>query len=145
MSCQCGPPCDGWRKCHAASGSTLSYTAAGSCVIDANQAGNATYWPAQARLTITVKLAQSITPISTEPPGPGTAGASATLSATASSGLSVVFSVDPASGPGVCTVAGSTVSYTAAGSCVIDANQAGNATYLAAPQVQLTIQVGILT
>jgi hypothetical protein len=41
----------------------------------------------------------------------------------------------------VCTVSGSTVSYAAAGSCVIDANQAGNATYAAAPQVQQTIKV----
>lgn len=34
-----------------------------------------------------------------------------------------------------------TVSYTAAGSCVIDANQAGNGTYAAASQAQLTIKV----
>jgi hypothetical protein len=33
------------------------------------------------------------------------------------------------------------VNYLAAGSCVIDANQAGNATYAAAPQVQQTIPV----
>jgi hypothetical protein len=33
------------------------------------------------------------------------------------------------------------VSYTAAGSCVIDANQAGNGTYAAASQAQLTIKV----
>ena len=52
-----------------------------------------------------------------------------------------MFSVDPASGPKVCTVSGSTVTYTAAGTCVIDANQAGNATYAAAPQVQRTITV----
>jgi hypothetical protein len=42
----------------------------------------------------------------------------------------VVFTVDSSSGAGVCTVSGTngvTVSYTGAGSCVIDANQAGNA------------------
>jgi len=39
----------------------------------------------------------------------------------------VVFSVDASSGAGVCTVSGDTVSYAAAGSCVIDANQAGTA------------------
>jgi hypothetical protein len=47
----------------------------------------------------------------------------------------VVFTVDASSGAGVCSVSGTdgtTVSYTAAGSCVIDANQAGNANYLAA-------------
>ena len=36
---------------------------------------------------------------------------------------------------------GATVNYTGAGSCVIDANEAGSADYLAAPQVQQTIQV----
>jgi len=36
---------------------------------------------------------------------------------------------------------GTTVSYLAAGSCVIDANQAGDASYSAAPQVTQTIAV----
>jgi hypothetical protein len=35
----------------------------------------------------------------------------------------------------------STVTYLAAGSCVVDANQAGNAKYAAAPEVQRTIKV----
>jgi hypothetical protein len=46
------------------------------------------------------------------------------------SGNPVVFSADPSSGTGACTVSGtngSTVDYTGAGSCVIDANQVGNA------------------
>ena len=80
--------------------------------------------------------------ISFTAPASGTAGGSAALSATGGgSGNPVVFSVDPSSGPGVCTVSGTTVTYTAAGSCVIDANQAGNARYAAAPQVQRTITV----
>ncbi len=79
--------------------------------------------------------------ISFTAPASATAGGSVTLAAKGGgSGNPVVFSVDPASGPGVCTVSGSTVSYTAAGTCVIDATQAGNATYWAA-QAQLTIQV----
>jgi hypothetical protein len=36
------------------SGSTVTYTAAGSCVIDASQPGNGTYAAAQAKQTITV-------------------------------------------------------------------------------------------
>jgi hypothetical protein len=121
------------------SGATVTYTAAGSCVIDASQAGNATYAAApQARQTITITgKPQSITLTA---PASGTVGGSATLPATASSGLAVALTVDnpPA---GVCTLSGSTVTYTAAGSCVIDASQAGNATYAAAPQVQRTITV----
>ena len=79
-------------------------------------------------------------------PGPGVVGQSATLTATGGpSGQPVVFSVDPASGTGVCSVSGSngsTVNYLAPGTCVIDANQAGNTSYTAAPQVQQTITVG---
>jgi hypothetical protein len=57
------------------------------------------------------------------------------------SGNPVVLSVDPASGPGVCMASGSVVIYALEGLCVIDANQAGNATYAAAPQVQQMITV----
>ena len=126
------------------SGTTVTYTAAGNCVIDANQAGTGTYAAApQVQQTITVSSGQKLSQsISFTAPASGTAGGSATLSATGGgSGNPVVFSVDPASGPGVCTVSGTTVTYTAAGNCVIDANQAGTGTYAAAPQVQQTITV----
>jgi hypothetical protein len=123
------------------SGSTVTYTAAGSCVVDANQVGNRKYAAApQVQRTITVNgISQSI---SFTAPASGTAGGSAALSATGGgSGNPVVFSVGASSGPQVCTVSGSTVTYTAAGSCVVDANQAGNRKYAAAPQVQRTITV----
>jgi hypothetical protein len=55
------------------------------------------------------------------------------LSATGGPGNPVVFS-----GSGACTVSGTTVTYTAAGRCVIDANQAGTTDYQAAPQAQQT-------
>ena len=85
------------------------------------------------------KPAQSIT---FAVPASAAAGGSAALSATGGgSGNPVVFTVDPASGPGACTVSGTTVTYAAIGTCVIDANQAGNGHYAAAPQVQRTITV----
>jgi serine/threonine protein kinase len=124
----------------AVSGNTVTFSAAGTCIIDANQAGNATYAAApqaQQKITVTGKP-QSITFTA---PGSGTVGVPLTLSATASSGLKVAFSVDPASDAGVCTVSGNTVTFSAAGTCVMDANQAGNATYAAAPPVQQTIKV----
>ena len=128
-----------------ANGATVNYAAAGSCVIDANQAGGAGYTAAPTvTQTITVGQAgpasQSIV---FTPPATGTVGGSAVLSATGGgSGNPVVFSVDGSSGSGVCSVSGSTVSYLAAGSCVIDANQAGNASYTAAQTVIQTITVG---
>ena len=133
-------PASGRGVC-TVSGTTVTYTAAGSCVIDANQVGTASYAAApQVQRTITVTgMSQSI---SFTAPASGVAGGSAHLSATGGgSGNPVVFSVAPASGPGVCTVSGTTVTYTAAGSCVIDANQAGTASYAAAPQVQQAITV----
>ena len=90
--------------------------------------------------------ASGVQSISFGAPASGQVGGSATLSATGgSSGKPVVFSVDPATATGVCSVSGTngvTVSYTGAGSCVIDANQAGNSLWQAAPQVTQVIAVG---
>jgi hypothetical protein len=122
------------------SGSTVTYASAGSCVIDANQAGNGTY-AAAPQVQQTIAVAGKPQSITFTAPSSGTVGVPVTLSATASSGLKVAFSVDPTSDVGVCTVSGSTVTYASAGSCVIDANQAGNATYAPAPQVKQTITV----
>jgi hypothetical protein len=125
-------------------GSTVNYQTAGSCVIDANQAGSASY-SAAPQVTGTITVNQASQSISFTPSAGGTAGGSAALTATGGgSGNPVVFSVDPSSGAGVCTVSGtngSTVNYLTAGSCVIDANQAGNASYSAASQVTGTITV----
>jgi hypothetical protein len=59
------------------------------------------------------------------------------LSATASSGLTVAFSVT--SGP--CSISGTTVTITGAGSCVIAATQGGDANYSAATAVSRTLAV----
>jgi hypothetical protein len=83
--------------------------------------------------------------ITLTPPTSGIVGGSATLSATGGgSGNAVVFSLDPASGPGVCAVSGpdgATLDYLVPGTCVVDADQAGNATYAAAPTVNASITV----
>ena len=57
------------------------------------------------------------------------------------SGKPVTFSIDPASGAGVCSVSGSTVSFTGAGECLVDADQAATQDYLAAPTRQQEINV----
>ena len=43
--------------------------------------------------------------------------------------------------PSICTITAGVVTFTGAGTCTIDANQAGNGTYAAAPQVQQTVEV----
>jgi large repetitive protein len=60
------------------------------------------------------------------------------------SGNPVTFSIDPSSTSG-CSISSTTVSFPRpAGTCVIDANQAGNGTYAAAPQVQQAFTVSVL-
>jgi hypothetical protein len=84
--------------------------------------------------------AQTITFTSTAPVAKTAGGTTYTPTATASpSGLPVTFTTD-ASSTG-CTIASGVVSFTAVGTCVIDANQAGSALYTAAPQVQQSIPV----
>ena len=78
-------------------------------------------------------------------PTSGVKGGSVTLSATGGgSDNPVVYKIDSTSGSGVCSVSGTngkTLSYTGIGTCVVDANQAGNSGYSAAPQVQDTFSV----
>jgi hypothetical protein len=125
------------------SGSTVSFIGTGTCVIDANQAGNANYNAApQAQQSFAVaKGSQTISYTSTAPVGAAVGGPTYTVTATATSGLPVTFTIDP-SASAVCTISGSTVSFIGAGTCVIDANQAGNANYNAAPQAQQSFAVG---
>ena len=64
------------------------------------------------------------------------------LSATATSGLTVAFT---SATTGVCTVSGTAVTFVGPGICTINANQAGNGTYAAAPQVQRSFAIAYLT
>ena len=92
--------------------------------------------------SVVVDVSQGTQTISFTAPARGTAGGSTTLSASGgASANAVVFSLDPSSEAGACTLPGDTVRYTRAGNCVIDANEAANADYPAAPQVTQTILV----
>ena len=61
-----------------------------------------------------------------------------TLTASASSGLAVSFT---SATTGVCTVSGTTLMLVTTGTCTINADQAGNANYTAAPQVSRSFTV----
>ena len=108
----------------------MGYTAAGNCVIDANQAGNANYAAAsQVEQTIVVagtKANQTITFAGL--PNKTLAQSPVSVSATASSGLAVTFSSATSS---VCSAGdnGASITLVKAGTCTVEANQAGNATY----------------
>ncbi|MBI5936822.1 MAG: fibronectin type III domain-containing protein [Betaproteobacteria bacterium] len=85
--------------------------------------------------SITPKANQTIT---FNNPGAQNFGTSPTLSATASSGLTVAFT---SATTGVCTVSGTTLTTVTAGTCTINANQAGDSTRNAAPQVQQSFTI----
>ena len=120
------------------SGSTVHIVAVGTCTIKADQAGNSTYnaAPSVSRSFSVTKVSQTITFGSLADKTLGDADFS--VSATASSGLAVTFSSTTTS---VCTVSGSTVHLVAVGTCTIKADQAGNATYSAAPSVSRSFSV----
>jgi PKD repeat protein len=117
------------------SGATVSFVGPGTCTIDANQAGDADFGAApQMQQSFAVgKGSQTITFTSATPGSATVGGTPYTVTATASSGLPVSFS---SATPSVCSLSGSTVSFLAVGMCTIDANQAGNSNYDAAPQAQ---------
>ena len=125
-------------------GTTLNYTAVGVCAVDANQAGNSSYNPApQVQQSVAIgKGSQTITFTSAAPSSAVVGGSTYIVTATGgASGLPVTFSIDAAA-TSVCSLAGSTVSFIGAGSCVVDGNQAGDVNYVAAPQAQQSVTVG---
>jgi RHS repeat-associated protein len=118
------------------SGTTATFVAAGTCTINAVQAGNTAYNSASLARSFTVARAnQTITfgAIASQP-----FGTPITLSATSSSGLTVTFTSVTT---GFCTVSGTTVTPVAVGTCTINANQSGNVTYNPATQVQQSFSI----
>jgi hypothetical protein len=109
---------------------TVTLTGAGTCTVTAHQSGNDQYdaAPDAAQAFSVAKVNQTITfdPLADKK----SSDAPFTLTASASSALTVTFT---AAGP--CTVQSNIVTLTGAGTCTITARQAGNANYNAAPDV----------
>jgi large repetitive protein len=119
-------------------GATVTLVAAGTCTIQATQAGNA-FYTAAPPINQSFNVTQGSQTITFAAPANQTLGSAPfTLSATASSGLTVSFT---SSTTRICTVSGMTVTLVAAGTCTIQATQAGNATYAAAPAVNQSFTV----
>ncbi|HTU77850.1 MAG TPA: S8 family serine peptidase [Solirubrobacteraceae bacterium] len=85
------------------------------------------------------KKPQQVEISSSAPTSASVGGLAYTVVASASSGLAVSVSSGT---PSVCSVTGATVSFTAVGTCTVDADQAGDAEYQSAPQVQQSFPVG---
>jgi hypothetical protein len=116
---------------------TVTLTGAGTVVLQASQAAAGNYAAATQNASFPVAAAaQTIT--FAAPPSPVNYGtAPVSLSATASSGLAVTFSV--LSGPA--SISGSALTITGAGTVVVAADQPGNSNFAAAAEVTHSITV----
>ena len=108
----------------------------GACKVDANQAGDANYAAAtQAQQSATSSLLPQTITFTKSPPSSRHVGDTFTVAATGgASGNPVTFSKGASSTSG-CTVNSSTgrITFNApAGTCIVDANQAGDASYAVA-------------
>lgn len=124
------------------SGSAATVLSAGTCTINANQAGDAAFLAApQAQQSVVISPAAQVISF-TDPSDIANFVPNQTfpLVATATSGLPVTFSSDT---PAICSVLGTTATVLGAGSCKIDANQAGNSNFQAAPPVSQFVQIGL--
>ena len=121
-------------------GNNVTLVAAGTCTVRASQTGDANFYAApNVDQSFAVRTAQTISfevlsnrQLGTPP---------FTVGATASSGLPVSFSSQTTN---VCTVSGSTVTLVTTGDCTLRANQAGDATYAPAPNVDQSFSVTVL-
>jgi hypothetical protein len=119
-------------------GAFVLFTGVGNCTVDANEAGTGTNAAApQVQQSFSVGPgSQTITFTSSPPSNAVVGGSPYTPAATGgASGNPVIFTVDGSS-EGVCAFSGKPVYFIGVGTCTLDANQAGNANYLAATQVQ---------
>ena len=127
-------------------GGVVSFIGSGSCVLDANQAGNGTYNPAaQVQQSFNVSGAAPTSQTISFGTAPSLIlnASAATVSATATSGLTVQF----ATASSACNVVDhhdntATVSALSLGTCLITADQPGNVSYAAAPQATQSLNIG---
>jgi sugar lactone lactonase YvrE len=124
------------------SDTTVTFLATGTCTIDANQAGNSTFYAAAAMVAQSFTVNAQPQTITFGAIAVQTLGTPLTLSATATSGLAVTFT---STSTNICTVSDATVTFLTIGTCTIDANQAGNSIYAAATMVPQSFMVNVTT
>jgi hypothetical protein len=122
------------------SGSTLTYTTAGTCVIAVKRTTDTNYLERTDAVSFSIGLAsQTITFGSLS--AKNYSSDTFTVSATSSASLTVVFT---SGSPTICTTSGtsgSTITLLGVGTCVINANQAGDSNVGAASQVSQNFTV----
>jgi len=124
--------------CDVTTGGVITLVSLGTCTIDAGQAGDSQYLAAP-QASQSFEVTQSTQTITF--PGLADTAINATApvpGATASSTLPVDYTTATT---GVCTVTGGVITLVSEGTCTIDADQAGDSQYLAAPQASQSFEV----
>jgi hypothetical protein len=122
---------------------TVTFTAAGTCTVAADQPGDAAY-AAATRATQSITVAQRPQAILLASTLPASAEVTSTFTLVAAGGASgqpVIFATQT---PATCTTTGAggtTLTLVAPGACAVQAAQAGNAVYAAAEPVSLRLTV----
>lgn len=122
-----------------AANGVVAFATAGTCTLTADQAGDAAF-AAATQASVTFSVLQAAQAITFNNPGAQSFGTTPTLSATGgASGNPVTFT---SATTGVCTItAGGALTFVTAGTCTINADQAGNTNYSAAAQVSRSFTV----
>lgn len=120
-----------------------------NCLVKASQAGLETPLPGYQEGTVTqlLSIAKGTQTLSFTSVPPSSVSVGDTYSVVATGGASgegITFSIDSSSSS-ICSITNTTVTFAAAGTCVINANQTGSVDYEAAAQVQQTVDVDKIT
>jgi hypothetical protein len=116
----------------------VTFTGAGTCVIDYNDPGNSTY-AAAAQVTQSIKVYADNTISTSTFPSAGSAGGSYAPGASATSGDKVVMTLATSSTG--CKLSYGWVDFTGSGTCKVNFNDPGNGAFAAASQVQRSVKV----
>jgi trimeric autotransporter adhesin len=126
------------------SGSTLSATNAGTCLVTATKAGDATHVATSSPPTTVTFAPATQSPLSlTSLSGPF--GSTITLTTSGGSGTGAVSYVATNGSAAGCSVGGATLSATSAGTCVVTATKAGDGNYqvTSSPPTAVTFTSGV--
>ncbi|MCW2495775.1 IPT/TIG domain-containing protein [Jatrophihabitans sp.] len=125
-------------------GTTLSFSKVGTCIVDASQAADSAYAAAATvSYSISVLTAQSLYWVNGAPSSVAVNGAEYTaLALDNATNHGGVTSIDAATTNSACKLVDAyDVAFQHVGTCVIDGNEPGTSTAASAPQIQLTITV----
>jgi hypothetical protein len=128
--------------CSVTATGVVTIDSAGSCNVDASQAGNASY-SAAADVTRTLTITKASATVGLAPVATQQLGETTALEVTGDGASTAVkLSASPAS---VCTVATQSVIAKAVGTCTITAQQPGDANYLTSPAVFISFSISYVT